>query len=454
MKAAKEGWLVQLLGEALAHHQPDQVLALLGPELATFSPRARARTYLRKVMRASGLAFGTPTPSTADAKGETSSEEALFRAVVLSFARIALDIATVVGAPSGRRAEQLLVLFSTLAGDLDDVEQLLHQLQRPGAGIVSRRLWSKVETALTHRVLTLSGDPMYGLVLHNGAVYADAQAFAHQAVELFHTGLLHAETARRRLIFAGKQKALLVEVLTALVSAERKPAFSSRKAILQQIDDLHLPSDVETRLRARVRRSFDRPPSLAAIVQDVRSKDMRRFIIEQTLLCSLVDGRRSTRELAFIHELAHLMSLTPDALKTIEMEMAEYYAKNRSVVDVFTVAQGAEVMGEELVETMQLQLERNFQRLMREVRETGELSVLLAKAARGITLTSDERQRMRAQLIDVAKAIPALAIFAAPGGVLLLMALAKVLPFSMLPSAFQDEDPEDTLSGRVARTRR
>jgi hypothetical protein len=42
--------------------------------------------------------------------------------------------------------------------------------------------------------------------------------------------------------------------------------------------------------------------------------------------------------------------------------------------------------------------------------------VLLAKAARGQTLTRDERRRMRAQLIDVAKAIPALAIFAAPGG--------------------------------------
>jgi hypothetical protein len=39
----------------------------------------------------------------------------------------------------------------------------------------------------------------------------------------------------------------------------------------------------------------------------------------------------------------------------------------------------------------------------------------------------------------VAKVIPALAIFAAPGGVLLLLALSKVLPFNLLPSAFQDE---------------
>jgi hypothetical protein len=70
------------------------------------------------------------------------------------------------------------------------------------------------------------------------------------------------------------------------------------------------------------------------------------------------------------------------------------------------------------------------------------LSVLLTRAARGQTLTREERRKVRAQLIDVVKAIPALAIFAAPGGILLLIALAKVLPFNILPSAFQDEPPK------------
>ena len=125
--------------------------------------------------------------------------------------------------------------------------------------------------------------------------------------------------------------------------------------------------------------------------------------------------------------------------------MAEFYAKNRSVVDVFTVSAAAGLLGEDLVSGMQDTLEKNFQRLMTEVRETGELSVLLTKAARRQPLTADERARMRAQLIDVAKAIPALAIFAAPGGMLLLIALAKVLPFNLLPSAFQDPAPAPAL---------
>jgi hypothetical protein len=65
----------------------------------------------------------------------------------------------------------------------------------------------------------------------------------------------------------------------------------------------------------------------------------------------------------------------------------------------------------------------------------GELSSLLGRLARGQTLAAAERRRMREQLVDLAKVIPALAIFAAPGGVLLLAALVKLLPQSFLPSA-------------------
>jgi hypothetical protein len=43
---------------------------------------------------------------------------------------------------------------------------------------------------------------------------------------------------------------------------------------------------------------------------------------------------------------------------------------------------------------------------------------------------------VKGQLVDLAKAVPALAIFAAPGGMLLLPLLAKLLPFSVLPSAW------------------
>ncbi|HZH04717.1 MAG TPA: hypothetical protein VEY30_13105, partial [Myxococcaceae bacterium] len=95
---------------------------------------------------------------------------------------------------------------------------------------------------------------------------------------------------------------------------------------------------------------------------------------------------------------------------------------------------------------LQQWLELSARRLWTEVLETGELSVLLSRAVRGQTLSAEERSKVRSQLLDLAKAVPAAAIFAAPGGLLLLIGLAKILPFDLLPSAFRTP-PRDPPTG-------
>ncbi len=439
MYLGKAGWLSTLLQDVVTAHARAPVPALSSQLPEHGSGRARARAYLRRTLRESGLLYGTPADGVAPADGAPpqasgAPEEQLFLAVVRTLARMALDVAELTGAAPGPRREQLLLLFAVLTGLLDDADAV----QRRLPGEAPRRLWSRVEAALERRALSLAGDPGYGLVLHNGALYADAQMLVRQAIDFFSRGFLPRAMAQRRLEFAARQKALLVDVLTALACVEREPSFASRRAILRQVEDLGLPGALEAELRAAVRQSFERRRPVRAVAATVRSGDQRHFLLEQTLLASLVDGQRSRAERDFIQELASALHVSGEELKRLELQMAEFYAKNRRVVDVFTVSEAAGVLGEDLVAGMQDTLEKNFQRLMTEVRETGELSLLLAKAARRQPLSAEERSRMRAQLIDVAKAIPALAIFAAPGGMLLLIALAKVLPFNLLPSAFHE----------------
>ncbi|WP_426749407.1 hypothetical protein [Myxococcus sp. Y35] len=418
------------------------------------SGRARARAYLRRTLRASGLLYGTPAdaPSAAEVAPPSelearAVEDQLFRAVVRTLALMALELGRLVGAPAGARAEQLLVLFAVLTGELALAEALDARLAsgRP----LSRRLVLKVEAALAKRSPVLAGDPVYGLVLHNGAQYADAQLFCRQAIDYFSRGTLHRERAQRRLDFAARQKALLVDVLTGLACVDRLPGLAARRAILRQVEDLRLPPAMTSELKAAVKQSFARRRPVRDVVRQVRSVDVRHFLLEQTLLAALVDGRKTRRERVFIRELAQALHVPDAELHRLELEMAEFYARHRAIVDVFTVSDAAVAMGEDMVAGIQETLEKNFYRLMQEVRETGDLAVLLTKAARRQPLTGDERRRMRAQLIDVAKAIPALAIFAAPGGILLLAALAKVLPFSLLPSAFQEPEPTDDEADEV-----
>ena len=436
-------WLFDLLRDAVASHRADEGVLRFNQADESPVPRARARAYLKQIVRETGLLFGTPAqPSTALPNAKTA-EDQLLLAVVGTYARIALDIASLMKAPEGPRLEQLLLLLAVLVGDRRVVQQLLSALaQRPVAPIKDS-CWRRVEWRLKKRGTSVSGDPVYRLILHNASVYADAQAFGRLAIDFFSRGSLRIAAAERRLAFAARQKALLAEVLVGLACVERQPNFAAQRAILRQTKELALSWKQRMRLNGALKSFFDTPPQIASLAGQVRSGGLRRFVLEQTILGSLVDGSWLARDVAFIRSLAENLGVSTEELGGIEIEMAEFFASHRSILDVFRVSAGAGAMGEELVQSMQRALEKNFHRLMREVRGTGELSVLLTRAARGQKLSAQERRKMRTQLIDVAKAVPALAIFAAPGGILLLIALAKVLPFNILPSAFQEEPDED-----------
>ncbi len=441
MHLGKRGWLEALIRAAVEQHQP-AVMKAPAPRLPT--GRAKARWHLRQVLRESGLLYGTPVSAAASMPSEQGPEEVLFLAVLRTFCGMAMDLAGLVDASPGPRPEQLLLLFAALIHRLDDAEEMHRRIEKAWKQWpLPERLWHRVEEDLEARALSLAADPTYGLVLHNGAVYADANVFGRIAIAYFSRNAFPREAVERRLHFASAQKARLVEVLVGLVSAERKPGFPTRRAILRQIDDLHLPEALADSTRDFARRAFERPPSMKRLTQGIRSRDLKRFILEQTVLASLVDGRRSEREVAWTRELATQLGFSAGQLAELELTMAAFYREHRNVVDVFTVSEGADVMGEEWIETLSTSATRNYRALQKEIKKTGELSVLLARAARGQKLSSDEKRRMREQLVDVARAVPALAIFAAPGGVLLLLALARVLPFEVLPSSFRDEPGDD-----------
>jgi hypothetical protein len=429
----KSGWLLALLEDVVARHARGPLPE--APPLA--QPKARARAYLHRALRDSGLVYGTPElPENAHRGG--APEQTLFLAVLRTLAQLALDTAVLFDAPPGPRALQLVRMFALWTGELKLADAIATQLAT--GPHLSRRLLSRVETALSKRSLSISSDRLYGLLLHNGATYVDAQLFAHLSLDVWSGRTLGRSSFRRLLAVAARQKALLVEVLTALACAERPPSSTERRAILRQVEDLRLPRRLERQLRARLSRAFLKPLDLVALVAPVRSQEMRRFVVEQTVLASLVEGRRSAKELAFVRGLAGHLGFSLEALREVEAEVAEFYAHHRSVVDVFTVQDNAALLGEELVDSMLGTVDRSVHVLLTEAQQMGELSGLLRRLARGQPLSASERRRMRSQLLDLAKALPAVAIFAAPGGMLLLAALVKVLPQSFLPAAFQEPD--------------
>jgi len=93
------------------------------------------------------------------------------------------------------------------------------------------------------------------------------------------------------------------------------------------------------------------------------------------------------------------------------------------------------------LEEIKVSIQKNKKRLAKELQESKELVVLLKKSTYN-KLSDQEKGKVKEQLLDICKGIPAFAIFMLPGGALLLPLLIKLIP-DILPSAFQEDDAEE-----------
>ena len=83
-------------------------------------------------------------------------------------------------------------------------------------------------------------------------------------------------------------------------------------------------------------------------------------------------------------------------------------------------------------------LEKNKKHVIKELQESKEAIFLIKKSTHS-SLSEAEKEKVKNQLLDVCKAIPAFTVFMMPGGALLLPLLIKLIP-DILPSAFRGND--------------
>lgn len=85
-------------------------------------------------------------------------------------------------------------------------------------------------------------------------------------------------------------------------------------------------------------------------------------------------------------------------------------------------------------------LQKNKKKLNKELQQSKEAMSLIKKSTY-TSLNEEEKEKVKVQLLDICKAIPAFAVFMLPGGALLLPLLIKLIP-DILPSSFREEDNE------------
>lgn len=83
-------------------------------------------------------------------------------------------------------------------------------------------------------------------------------------------------------------------------------------------------------------------------------------------------------------------------------------------------------------------LHKNKLRLYQELSQSKEAMHLVRKSMNA-KLNEEEKEKIKVQLLDICKSIPALAVFLLPGGALLLPLLIKLIP-DILPSSFREDN--------------
>lgn len=162
----------------------------------------------------------------------------------------------------------------------------------------------------------------------------------------------------------------------------------------------------------------------------------KRYILDFCCLTVWDDRVLDESEYQFLNRLTELLNFSnKEFLLSIEQlkEFSDTYSKK---IKLFEYPNPLNQLYKQSSEMVKLLILRNKNRLLKELEESGELLLLLRQSTFR-DLSSEEKNKIKNQLLDICKTVPSLTIFLIPGGSLLLPLLVKYIP-SLLPSAFQE----------------
>jgi len=403
------------------------------------------RRFLEQRLRQTGLVYGTPLASVATLTRHTSGGASRRRAAFMAILKVEVDLVLEVGcavshcAEPSRQTGEILVCLALLRNRWRLARRIDRTITRASPAIGQARLermaqW--VERDLWRQAY-LAGNPLLGLPVHNSLAYVDAKTLGRLAIAYYERGL-DKPALQRVLDYRDQERELLLRAMVGLTLADRPLDAGSLSVMSRQLRLAGIPRRARRRLDALARGQLE-PAEVAAVVGDDRARD---FLIEQVLLGAMLDGHYSQRESVYIADLAGWLGVGPEELARREAEVLAFYEGNKDFLDLFMVGSAVRFHRQRWLGRLQNSIRDNLERIVAEIASTRQLAELLKKASRGETLTRQQRREMIRRLLDILRAIPSLAIFALPGGAVLLPLVFKLLPDELKPRSFAGRDKQ------------
>ena len=173
-------------------------------------------------------------------------------------------------------------------------------------------------------------------------------------------------------------------------------------------------------------------------IQYLTKKDNleKRYLLDLCILAVHDDHEIDASEYQFLQQLTVVLQSSEDMLTQSILELKNFSEAHSKKIQLFQYSNPVNQFYKQSTKTVKTLILRNKDRLAKELDESGELLVLLGQSTIR-DLNTEEKTKVKDQLLDVCKSIPSLTIFLLPGGTILLPLLVKFIP-KLLPSSFHE----------------
>lgn len=211
------------------------------------------------------------------------------------------------------------------------------------------------------------------------------------------------------------------------------------------LESAHLPAPQKRQAQAFLRHgvlltdlSFDQ----------VSSWLLNKYFLELAILTSWANRQISPAEEDFLRRLSQQLGLSLIELQRSTEAVTSFVMTHWREVHYLHIKQNYRIVSEQLIQRLRLLVRRNQRMIAEEIAESRELVWLLRQSTQR-ELSAEEWEKVRAQLLDILRAIPAFTIFILPLGSITLPILLRIIPKHLLvPSAFRanEERPWQAIS--------
>jgi hypothetical protein len=229
----------------------------------------------------------------------------------------------------------------------------------------------------------------------------------------------------------------MLRIIAAAAHADGSVSPEEQTLYQHFLASAHLPAPQKKQAMAYLREGVD----LSDLTFDLFSSWLlKKYFLELAILTSWANRQISPAEEKFLQDLTRAMGLDQSELLRSTEAVTSFVMKHWREVHYLHIKQNYRIVSEQLIQRLRLLVRRNQRMIAQEIVESRELVWLLRQSTQR-ELSNEEREKVRDQLLDILRAIPAFTIFMLPLGAITLPILLRIIPKNVLfPSSFRPNE--------------